>query len=259
MVSVIIPARNEVYLKKTIEDLLKKAKEEVEIIAILDGYWPNLDEFVTDPRVTYIHFTTPRGMRGAINSGVRASKGEFLMKVDAHCIFGEGYDKILKADCGDKTISVPRRYALNVETWDIEKRSDDKYPIDFMVLNETLQGIPTKQRLENGTADLMTSQGSCWFMKRETFDWLELLDEETYGTFWQEFQEIGLKCWLSGGRVIVNTKTWYGHFHKTEGRGYTLPKDEQEKTRAVVSKWREKKMFHKQIHDLQWLFDKFKK
>jgi len=38
MISVVIPARNEKYLKKTIEDILEKATCEIEIRVILDGY-----------------------------------------------------------------------------------------------------------------------------------------------------------------------------------------------------------------------------
>ena len=41
MLSVIIPARNEIYLQKTIDSVLSAAKGEIEVIAILDGYWPD--------------------------------------------------------------------------------------------------------------------------------------------------------------------------------------------------------------------------
>ena len=67
MVTIIIPSRNEPYLQKTILDILKKAVGEIEVIAILDGYWPTAEEMVDDERVKYIHYGTPRGMRNAIN------------------------------------------------------------------------------------------------------------------------------------------------------------------------------------------------
>lgn len=259
-VSVIIPARNEEYLQKTIQDLLQKAKEDIEIIAVLDGYWPERSQIVNDPRVSYIHYSEPRGMRNAINSAVKASQGEFLMKCDAHCMFGEGFDVILKADCESDWIVVPRREPLDPVNWKIEERTDNKYPIDYMILTEdTLQGIPAKGDSSKEIDDLMTSQGSCWFMRREYFDFLELMDEEKYGTFWQEMQEVGLKCWLSGGKIKVNKKTWYAHWHKTGSRGYNLPQGEQDQTRIMVNRWRTEKMFDKQIHDLDWLFNYFKK
>jgi len=257
MVSIVIPSRNEPYLSKTIKDLLSKAKEEIEIIATLDGYWPS--DFVDDKRVNYIHFSTPRGMRQAINAGVSIAKGEYILKTDAHCMFENGFDRVLKNDCQDNWVIVPRRYALDVENWAIEKRSDNKYPIDKMILDENLQGRPILEKNKEPIEDLQTAQGSCWFMKKEYYKFLELLDEETYGTFWQEFQEIGFKCWLSGGRVVSDTNTWYAHFHKTVGRGYTLPEGEKEKTREMIMKWKTGKVWHKQIYELQWLIDKFNK
>ena len=39
--SVIIPARNEPFLNKTVDGLFENAEEEIEIIVMLDGYWPN--------------------------------------------------------------------------------------------------------------------------------------------------------------------------------------------------------------------------
>ena len=44
MLSVIIPSRNEVFLQQTIDDVLRNAVGEIEVIAVLDGYWPEPDE-----------------------------------------------------------------------------------------------------------------------------------------------------------------------------------------------------------------------
>lgn len=104
----------------------------------------------------------------------------------------------------------------------------------------------------------MSNQGSVWFMSREYFDELELMDEKTYGTFWNEFQEIGLKCWLSGGKVMVNKKCWYAHWHKTKeyGRGYSLSGSDQKKALAAVDSWK-KKGWEKQTLPLFWLIERF--
>jgi hypothetical protein len=37
--SVLIPARNEMFLTQTIEDILSKIEADTEIIAVLDGQW----------------------------------------------------------------------------------------------------------------------------------------------------------------------------------------------------------------------------
>jgi len=257
LLSVVIPSREEKYLKKTIQDILSKANQDIEIIAILDGGWSAIEEFVDDERVKYIHYKQSRGMRNAINSGVAISRGEYLLKCDAHCMFAKGFDEILKADCAYDWVVVPRRFALDPENWVIKE--NPKYPIDYMFLNSELHGEVWTDKnkdpdlKDNLIDDLMSSQGSCWMMKKDYFEDLELLDEANYGQFWQEFQEIGLKCWLSGGRVVVNKKTWYAHWHKESSRGYSL----KEKDPEFVQKWISKKVWHKQIHDLDWLINKF--
>lgn len=262
MITAIIPARNEPYLKKTILDLLNNAKGEIEIIAVLDGYWPSTEEIVNDKKVIYIHYSTPRGMRNAINSAVEIAKGEYLLKCDAHCSFGESFDTILTADCGYNWVVIPRRFALLPDSWTIE--NNPKYPVDYMYLDNELHGVVWKEKnadpVLKGTLidDVMSSQGSCWFMKKDYYKELELLDETTYGTFWNEFQEVGFKCWLSGGRVIVNKKTWYAHWHKTESRGYHIPSEEQIKAQEAVKKWLDGKGWHKQIYPVSWLVNKFK-
>jgi glycosyltransferase involved in cell wall biosynthesis len=272
LVSIIIPSRNEIFLQKTILDILSKAKGEIEVIAVLDGYWPTpkKTEFwltpaiVEDPRISYVHLPTATGMRNAINTGVAVAKGKFLLKCDAHCMFDEGFDEVLKADCEDDWIIIPRRFALEPQAWRLEENS--KYPVDYMYLSRDLHGEIWNEKnknpeLKNKLLDeTMSAQGSCWFMPRNYFAQLELEDEENYGTFANEFQEVGLKCWLSGGHVMVNKKTWYAHFHKnkeTGGRGYHLPGQELEKGTAYTNKWLTNSAWAKQTLPFEWIIEKF--
>ena len=74
MVSIIIPYYHEPYLEKTIASLKENAVGEVEILAEEGS----------------------KGMRVAINEGLKKATGDFLMKCDAHCIFGKDYDKIFE-------------------------------------------------------------------------------------------------------------------------------------------------------------------
>ena len=237
LTSIIIPARNEKYLANTIRDLIAKAKGEIEIIAVVDGYWPDAEDLVLDDRVIYLHFGEARGMRNAINKGVAIAKGEYILKTDAHCMFAEGFDEALKKDCKDNWVVVPRRYALDPVNWEIEDNS--KYPVDYMYLSKDLHGVVWTEKNKDEELkkkeidDLMSAQGSCWFMKKAYFEKLGLLDEEAFGPFWGEFQEIAFKVWADKGEIKVNKKTWYAHWHKpkTSGRGYNLdaPKDQAEK------------------------------
>ena len=261
-VSIVIPSRNEKYLSQTIRDLLTKATGEIEIIAVLDGWWQSLPEYIQDKRVKYLHYSPARGMRNAINKGLAIATGEYIFKIDAHCMVEHGYDEILSKTCGHDWVVVPRRYALDPEKW--ERTDNPKYPVDYMYLSDDLHGIVWKdidnKRKDVMIDDLMSSQGSAWFMRKAYFEYLELMDESLYGSFSSEFQEIGLKCWLSGGRVVVNKNTWYAHWHKEEGRGYSLDKKEGEKASIFLDEWiNGNYKWFKQIHPISWLRDQFPK
>jgi hypothetical protein len=64
--SILIPARNEEFLSNTIDDILKNKRGNTEVIAVLDGYWPDIP--VKDhPKVSLIHYEESIGQRAAIN------------------------------------------------------------------------------------------------------------------------------------------------------------------------------------------------
>ena len=266
MISIVIPSRNEKYLLKTTEDLLVKSRGDVEIIIILDGYW---DALLDDKRVSVIHRGVSRGMRPAINSGVAISKGEYILKVDAHCMFDEGYDVKLVADCEKNWVVVPRRKRLEPISWTVI--GDGRPDIDYEYMcypyrNGELVGLhgviwdeknKSKQLKKEPITDLMSAQGSCWFMPKDYFYELELMDDVNYGTFFGEFQEIALKAWLSGGRVVRNKKTWYAHWYKGKHRGYSLHTDISV-PRNHTMKWMNMgEAWHKQTIPIEWLLEKF--
>lgn len=114
--SVLIPARNEMFLQRTIEDILENIEADTEVIAICDGSWP--DPPVKDhPRVTIVHHTESIGQRAATNEGVRISQAKFIMKADAHCAFGKGFDRILMEDCQPDWTMIPMMWNLHAFDW----------------------------------------------------------------------------------------------------------------------------------------------
>lgn len=272
-VSVVIPSRGERFLNPTISSLLERAEGDVEVIPVLDGYWP--DPIIDHPQVRYIHRGSPKGMRAAINAAVSIAKGEFILKTDAHCLFGEGYDEILQADCDEDWVVTPRRDRLDAEQWCIQ--ATGKQPIDYMYLSYPddpmdfggpgLNGKVWEKRNNDPALkgvlidDLMSAQGSAWFMRRDYFHRLELMDEASYGSFWNEAQELLLKNQLSGGRSVVNKKTWYAHLHKgrTYGRGYSLSNDTLNQGAAYTKRWLGPVGYawDKQTLPLSWLIEKF--
>jgi glycosyltransferase involved in cell wall biosynthesis len=262
-VTVIIPARNEPYLGKTVQDILNNATSEIEVVCVLDGYWPDVKDISTDNRVRYLHYPESKGMRNGINVAASLAKGEYIMKCDAHCMFAKGFDEELIKSCKDNWVVVPRRYPLDVEKWKIEERTDNKYPIDYEAIDpDDLHGVEWRSRRDERKDimidETMTAQGSCWFMKKSHFEFIEGLDEASYGSFFLEFQEISFKTWLSGGKVMVNKNTWYAHYHKVKGRGYSLRPGERDASVAFIKNWKENKAWHKQTIPFEDMINRFK-
>lgn len=206
-------------------------------------------------------------MRPAINSAASIAKGEWFMKLDAHCLVAEGFDEALKADCDQDWVVVPRRYSLDAENWCCEEKGPTDYHYLGCPLAENDGALHGKRWHKRRDAkrdvlidDEMSSQGSCWFMSRRHFwDFLGGLRLEGYGDFIQEFQEIGMKTWLGGGQVKVNKKTFYAHLHKGKryGRGYKVSRSSwHEGKRYSADLWLNNK-WEDRVHDFVWLLEKF--
>ncbi len=267
-VSVIIPARNEPYLARTVVDLFEKARGEIQVIVCLEGYWPDNWADTADKypgRIITIHHGQPHGMRASINQAAAIADGEFLMKTDAHCAFSKGFDVQLVADFDDKTVTIPRRYRLDPEKW--ARIKDGRPPVDYEYLSVPdgkgggLKGKIWEQRAKD-RADLLLDetwlfQGSCWFMRKGYFYELDLMDEGNYGSFWKEALEIGNKAWLSGGKVLVNKRVWYAHWHKPK-RGYSMQSEDEKKAQAFSERWvTDSTGWNKQTLLFQSLLDRF--
>jgi len=264
LTTVIIPARNEIYLQKTIQSLLENSIGPIEILAVLDGYWESSDNIVDEKRVNYLHFTQSKGMRDAINDAVNLAKGTYILKTDAHCLFAPGYDVELKKHCGEHTVVVPRRHRLDPERWEIIR--DGRPPVDYEYLafpdsSRGLFGVRWEEkaieRKDIMVDDLLSSQGSCWMMRKSHYEFMDGLEVDKFGRFFLEFQEISLKTWLSGGTVLIDKNTYYAHWHKTEGRGYSMGKDERKKAVDFINLWIRGYRWHKQTNDFEWLINKF--
>jgi glycosyltransferase involved in cell wall biosynthesis len=231
MISVIIPSRNEFYLSKTIEDIKAKFVGDYEIIVILDG--------VDSQRVNgveYIYNKEPQGMRTAINQGVTQSKGEYLMKLDAHCMVGPGIDEKLRLVHQKNWVQSPRRKRFDPKKWELI--DTDKPDVDYMFIGRSFKGHKDNDKNRNLELkkklidDTDVFQGSCYFITKNYFHKLGLLDDKNFGKMGSEGIEIALKVRHDGGRVIVNKTAWYAHAHI--GRRYTGSNAEMNKSREYV-------------------------
>jgi glycosyltransferase involved in cell wall biosynthesis len=271
MISAIIPSRNERFLNQTIQSLLENAVGEIEVIAIIDESWP--EKVIKDNRVIYIHFGSPRGMRAGVNAGLSVVHGQYIMKTDGHCLFAPGFDKVLAENCEENWLVIPRRYSLDAEAWTIDKGRPFRdyhylcFPAKGKPHDWGMHGVewPERTRARSDPKydidDTMSFQGSLWFANRDYFmKHVGFLDDrtDTYSTFAQEPQEVGLKYWLGGGVIKVNKKTWYAHLHKGRhwGRMYREDPNTVASHNWSAKHWMEGKE-PGMIHPISWLVEKF--
>lgn len=290
--SVLIPARNEQFLARTVEDLLSNIRGDTEIIVALDGAWaePSLPQ---DERLTVIYVPEPIGQRAAGNLCARLASKKYVMKVDAHCSFDKGFDiKMLKAfeEVGENVTMVPTMYNLHVYDWvcpNGHRQYQDKGNICLECAKECSMEMLWRRRLSRKSTsycfdaephfqyfgefskrpegkgeitESMSLQGSCFCMTREKWFELDVCDE-SLGSWGSQGIEVACKTWLSGGRVLVNQRTWYAHLFRTKSKVFGFPyKQSERQIQSAKKKVRE--MFYnnqwpKQTMKLHELIEKF--
>lgn len=114
--SVLIPARNEMFLSKTVENILDNKRGKTEILVGLDGQWAK-PIILDHDDVTIFYSPKPLGQRGMTNQLCRLSKAKYVMKLDAHCAVDEGFDVKLMADMHDNWTVIPAMYNLHAFDW----------------------------------------------------------------------------------------------------------------------------------------------
>ena len=145
-VSVLIPARNEMFLKPTMISVLANRRAQTEIIVVLDGAWP-LDPIPDHPDVTLIYHAESIGQRAAVNEAARLARGKYVMKLDAHCTVAEGFDTELMADCQPDWTVIPRMYNLHAFDWVCVKCGKRTYQGPVPAACEVCGGVAHNQEL----------------------------------------------------------------------------------------------------------------
>lgn len=289
--SVIIPARNEIFLQNTIDDVLKNRRLDTEIIVILDGCLPHIP-IPQNERVTVMMYPESIGQRAGTNQGVKISTAKYIMKLDAHCSVDEGFDEKLIADMQPDWTMIPRMYNLHAFDWRCKKCAKQTYqgPIptqcgecqgsefesvlvwkakpnpctDFTRFDRELhfqywREFKKRPEAQGDIAETMSNLGACWLMERKRYWELGGLDE-AHGSWGQMGTEISCKTWLSGGRQVVNKKTWFAHMFRTQG-GFSFPYqisgEAQNKAKEYSKRLWLGNNWPNAKHDLSWLIDRF--
>jgi glycosyltransferase involved in cell wall biosynthesis len=288
--SILIPARNEMFLDKTIRSILDNIEGNTEVIAVLDGYTVSVPQLPNDPRVTIINLPKSIGQRAATNAAARVSKSKYLMKCDAHCSFDKGFDIKMIAEMQDDWTMVPLMRNLHAFDWvcpdghrryqgpsgqclqcgkptvrDILWRAKNNPKSVSYCFDSTPHfqyfGEDTKRPESQGEiTETMSLQGSCWMLTRDKYWELEICDEK-FGSWGSQGIEVAVKTWLSGGKVMVNKKTWYAHMFRTQGGDFGFPYpisgQDQEKAKGYARDLFFNNNWSKQVRPLSWLVEKF--
>lgn len=257
--SVLIPSRNEMFLAKTIENVLENIEADTEIIAVLDGEWSD-PPVPDDPRVTLLYHPESIGQRAATNDAARLSSAKYVMKLDAHCAVGPGFDRIMIEDMQPDWIMVPKMYNLHAFDWVCTNSTCDwrtyqgrapgddpknpkcpkcNSPARREILWKAKHNPEStsmrfdrdlhfqywggyKKYQQGDLVDTMSLLGACWLLTRDRYWELNICDEN-HGSWGQQGTEVACKAWLSGGRLVCNKRTWFAHMFRTQGGDFGFP------------------------------------
>jgi len=270
--SILIPSRNEMFLKKTIEDILQNIEADTEIIALLDGDWAD-PPVPQHERVNIIYVPKAVGQRTGTNLACQLSRAKYVMKVDAHCSFDKGFDrKMLDAfkETGDNVVMVPIMRNLWAFSWKCQHCGWKKY-----------QG-PTPEKCDRCGRTHRLRRQIIWRGKNNPQSTSYSFDSEPHFRYFEDWKhrpqykednaktgitetmslqgsafmltrdnywrlkicdgelgnwgnqgiEVACKMWLSGGRVLCNHRTWYAHMFRTQGGDFGFPWQKSERETA---------------------------
>lgn len=289
--SVLIPSRNELFLARTVADVLTHSEARTEVIVVLDGA-PAIEPLPEDRRVRVVEMPEAIGQRAATNLACWMSDARYVMKLDAHCALGPGFDRILIEDMAghDDWTVVPTMYNLHAFDWVCQECGHRRYQGPSGPCQkcggETARDIvwqpkpnpettamrfdrelrfqywrAYKRKQQGDLVETMCLLGACWMLTRERYWELNICDE-AHGGWGQQGVEVALKTWLSGGRLICDKRTWFAHMFRTAGGDFGFP---YPLTNAEVERAREYSRnlwlgdnWPQAIHPLAWLIEKFK-
>lgn len=258
--SILIPSRNEEFLRETIGDICKNAEADTEVIVTLDGQWadPSIPQH---ERVNIIYVPESVGQRAATNLACKLSRAKYVAKCDAHCAFDKGFDrKMLEAfeEAGDNVVMVPIMRNLWAFDWKCPKCGKRTYQDKENICSDCGTEMEKEMlwrskhnpqstsycfdaepkfryfedwkhrpqyiedKAKTGLTETMSLQGSFFMCTRKMYLNLNLCDE-AMGSWGNQGIEVAGKAWLSGGRVLCNHKTWYAHMFRTKVGTFGFP------------------------------------
>ena len=259
--SILIPARCEEWLSRTVQDILAHTSDETEVIVGLDGAWAD-PVIPDDPRVKLVYIPQSIGQRALTDVLCRLSRAKYVAKMDAHVALDQDWDqKMFKAfeKVGDNVTMLSIMRNLHIFNWIcpdghrryqspsgvckepgcgkettkevvwIPKQSPQSrsYSFDssphFGYFNDYCRRPEYQKMLEEtGLTETMSIQGSCFMITRQKY-WELDISGSGFGSWGSQGIQVACSTWLSGGRVMVNHATWYAHCFRTQGGDFSFP------------------------------------
>lgn len=287
--SILIPARNEMFISNTVEDILKNKRGKTEVIVGLDGEWAE-PGIADHPDVRILYVSESIGQRAMTNRLARMSTAKYVAKTDAHCSFDEGFDvKLMDAMKGhDNWTVVPTMRNLHAFDWKCYDCGKKYYQGPTPGTNKGIEkcddcgGLNFKRKIiwhgkespqsksycfdsephfqyfrefnkrPEGQGDItptMSLQGSFFMLTRDKY-WELAICDEGFGSWGSQGIEVAVKTWLSGGEVMVVQTTWYAHMFRTQGGDFSFPYSQQQ-SKVEVAKSTARELFFENKWPLQ--------
>lgn len=209
-VSIVIACRDEVNnLKKTVDSIMNsKNKLSYEIIVVDDGSTDGSCDFININKEIYkklkLISSNQRSTAGTKNFGAKAACGKYLFFCDAHIsVVDYWLDNLVEtleknnADCISPAIKNMLGDGIGYgATWNKN--------LEFTWLQEPKYNV----------CEILLFCGCTFGIKREVFEAIKGFDKHFIG-YGIEDQELSLKLWLFGYRIILDSSVKIKHLFKT--------------------------------------------
>lgn len=218
-VSVIIAARNEPQLNRTISNLFDTADGDIEVVVSLDV------EQEVDKRAIVIHNDAPVGRRVGFNRAAKPASGKYLFILDAHCKMSQDWDIKMAEFCPEKGIVVSCIQDMFEDSW---KLRPGVY--DHVYLSKGYEEKWWARRPFKLIEEMMCFTGCSWIIPKQYY-WDCNGYDESLGMYGWDGPEWSCKIWMGDnpGKVLLRSDVLCGHVfgtnehnrkYKSQGIGY---------------------------------------
>jgi GT2 family glycosyltransferase/ribosomal protein L40E len=210
-ITIVIPTRDEgEWLRRTIDAVLATtAGHDIEIVVVDDGSVDGSADYLRGPDAPSVVRLVQGGQLGvarARNLGAEHARGAKLVFLDANVVPDQGW-----LDAISSMLDTPDAGLVSVGVRDYENPASVGYSCVFV--DERLQEGWAPRPAPDDPFEVACIIGCCCGIRRELFESLGLFD--TGHVRWGvEDLELGLRCWFTGRRNLVDPSVQVAHFFK---------------------------------------------